>query len=216
MTRKPFSLTFVTYQPGDHIGQACAILALAPIFIIVSYATLLISRREAHLVFILAGQLLNLVLNAVLKAIINQPRPAGSDHPGPGMPSDHSQFMAYWACYGVLFLLVHVKRVGRSGWRPALAAGMLALAAAVAASRVYLGYHTLEQVLAGLVVGSAVAVVWFVLYASIVRPRIGGWVSHPVCRYFMVRDCSHLEDIVAFEYEAVHFSRKAGKAARTP
>ena len=199
--RKPFSLTYVTYEPGDRIGEACAILALAPIFIVVVYATLLISRREVHLVYILVGQLLNLVLNAVLKAVINQPRPTGSDHPGPGMPSDHSQFMSFWACYGALFLLVHVKRVGRPGWRPALAASMLILAVAVAASRVYLGYHTVEQVLAGLAVGSSVAVVWFVGYAKGVRPHIRGWVGHPVCRYLMVRDCSHLEDVIAFEYE---------------
>ena len=98
MPRRPFSLTYVTYEDGDHLGELCALLSLAPPFIVVAYATLLVARRDAHLAYILCGQLINGALNAILKATINQPRPGGCDHPGPGMPSDHSQFMAFWAC----------------------------------------------------------------------------------------------------------------------
>ena len=65
-------------------------------------------------------------------------------------PSDHAQFMAFWATYGALFLLCYVPSLGRWGWRPALAAAMPTLALAVAASRVYLQYHTRAQVVAGL------------------------------------------------------------------
>ncbi|KAH8067940.1 dolichyldiphosphatase [Aureococcus anophagefferens] len=42
MARKPFSLTYVTYEEGDSVGLVCALLALAPVFIIVAYATLLV------------------------------------------------------------------------------------------------------------------------------------------------------------------------------
>ena len=125
----------------DRPGLRC--ISLAPVFIIVAYATLLVSRREVHMAYVLSGQLLNGVLNAFLKASIGQPRPPGADHDGPGMPSDHAQFMAFWACYGSLFLRRHVSRLGRAGWRPILALAMISLAAAVSYSRVYLGYHTL-------------------------------------------------------------------------
>lgn len=204
--RQPFSLTYVTYQPGDPIGLFCALLALAPPFIVVAYATLLVSRREAHLFYIFAGQLANVALNAVLKKAINQPRPANLDphHSGPGMPSDHSQFMAFWACYGALFLLCYVPQLGRAGWRPALALAMSALAVSVAASRVYLSYHTIPQVVAGLGVGCAFAGIWFAAYAVLLRKRLGDWVAaSAACRYLMIRDCAHVHDVVAWEYECI-------------
>ena len=90
MARKPFSLTYVTYEEGDSVGLVCALLALAPVFIIVAYATLLVSRRELHVFYILAGQLANGALNGLLKAYFDAPRPEGADRAGPGFPSDHA------------------------------------------------------------------------------------------------------------------------------
>ena len=214
--RKPFSLTYVTYEEGDAVGLACALLALAPVFIIVSYATLLVSRRDVHVAYVLVGQLANKALNDALKAHFDEPRPAGSDHAGPGYPSDHSQFMAFWACYASLFLVVHVPRVGRAGWRPALGAATALLAAAVAASRVYLGYHSVDQVLAGLSFGAAFAACWFGAYAALLRPRLGPWVrGSAACRYLLVRDCAHVADVVRAEYDAVmgldHPKEKKGR-----
>lgn len=43
--------------------------------------------------------------NLVLKRLIKQPRPAGSHKSGYGMPSNHSQFMCFIACYFTLWLL---------------------------------------------------------------------------------------------------------------
>lgn len=202
--RQPFSLTYVTYETGDRIGELCALLSLAPPLIVVAYATLLVARRDAHLFYIFLGQVVNLALNASLKATLNQPRPPGCDHPGPGMPSDHSQFMGFWACYSVLFLAFFVPRLGRVGWRPALALGMIVLSVAVAASRVYLGYHTLMQVVAGLSTGCVFAAIWFCVYTAVLRRWLGPWVlGSAVCQYFMIRDCAHIEDLVTFEYEAI-------------
>lgn len=209
LARQPFSLTYVTYVPGDKLGLICSILALAPVFIVVSYATLLISRREAHLAYVLCGQLLNVGLNAVLKSVIGEPRPPGADHDGNGMPSDHAQFMSFWACYGVLFLAHHVPCLGRTGWRPVLATAMSALSLAVAFSRVYLGYHTIVQVLVGFGIGSSVACVWHGIYSAVLRPRLGTWVGESaICRYMLVRDCAHIEDVITFEFEAVMHAHK--------
>uniref|UniRef100_A0A7S3AJC8 Dolichyldiphosphatase n=1 Tax=Haptolina ericina TaxID=156174 RepID=A0A7S3AJC8_9EUKA len=202
--RQPFSLTYVSYTPGDKVGLLCALLALAPVFIIVAYATLFVSRREAHLIWMLIGQLLNVALNAALKAAIGQPRPPGADHDGMGMPSDHAQFMGFWACYGALFLAIHVPRLGRSGWRSLLILAMCVLALAVAASRVYLGYHTVAQISVGLGVGSAVSFVWFAMYTTWLRPCLGAWVSNSaVCRYLLIRDAAHIDDLLTFEYDAI-------------
>ncbi|KAH8085589.1 dolichyldiphosphatase [Aureococcus anophagefferens] len=153
MARKPFSLTYVTYEEGDSVGLVCALLALAPVFIIVAYATLL--------------------------------------------------FMGFWAAYAALFLILYVPRVGRPYWRELLGAAVVALAAAVAGSRVYLGYHSADQVCAGLGFGSVFAAGWIEAYGRLLRPRLGGWVRNsPVCRYLLVRDCAHVADVLRVDYDA--------------
>ena len=203
MARKPFSLTYVTYEEGDSVGLVCALLALAPVFIIVAYATLLVSRRELHVFYILAGQLANGALNGLLKAYFDAPRPEGADRAGPGFPSDHAQFMGFWAAYAALFLILYVPRVGRPYWRELLGAAVVALAAAVAGSRVYLGYHSADQVCAGLGFGSVFAAGWIEAYGRLLRPRLGGWVrDSPVCRYLLVRDCAHVADVLQVDYDA--------------
>jgi membrane-associated phospholipid phosphatase len=116
------------------------------------------------------------------------------------------------AADGSLFLACFVPRLGRPGWRAALAAAMLALALAVGASRVYLGYHTRAQVGAGLAVGTTCAVAWLGLYATVLRSRLGAWVAASrVCAYLMVRDCAHMEDVVAWEYDGVMQRRRGVK-----
>ena len=48
-------------------------------FVMVMYATLIVFRREIHVVGIVAGHFLNLILNFVLKRTIQQPRPSCTD-----------------------------------------------------------------------------------------------------------------------------------------
>ena len=54
--KKPFSLTFVTYEEGDVIGFLFAGITLAPIFLMVAYVTLVLFRREMALMAMLTGQ----------------------------------------------------------------------------------------------------------------------------------------------------------------
>ena len=56
MTKKPFSLTYVTYEEGDVLGFLAAGVTLAPIFLMVMYASLIIFRREFHTMAMLVGQ----------------------------------------------------------------------------------------------------------------------------------------------------------------
>lgn len=200
--RKPFGFTYVTYDDGDPVGAAAALLSLTPIFLIVTYAVLLVSRREAHVAFVLAGQLLNGVLNGLLKAALAQPRPAGSDRTDPGMPSDHAQFMGFFATYACAFLATRVRFPERPGWRPLLGAAVVALALAVAASRVYLGYHTCAQVGVGMGVGTLTGLAWYTLYLRHLRARLPRLVRQSrVCRYLYVLDHSAVEDVLRAEYD---------------
>lgn len=108
-SRKAFSLTHVTYAQGDPLGQVLAIASLAPVFIVVMFVTLIASRRDMRTMMFFAGQLADEGVNFVLKRAIDQPRPGGtpdtSAHSS-GMPSNHSQFMGFFAGYAGLFLLL--------------------------------------------------------------------------------------------------------------
>lgn len=69
------SLTHVYFNPQDKISYAFAYITLAPIAILVFYASVIVSRREMASILMLAGQLLNEALNYILKESIEQDRP---------------------------------------------------------------------------------------------------------------------------------------------
>ena len=80
------------------------------------------------------------------------------------------------------------------------------------ASRVYLGYHTPRQVLAGYVVGLGLGCAWHAVTESLLRPRFAAIAEWPVCRALLIRDCSDV-DVVQAEYAAV-MRKKRGVADR--
>lgn len=215
----PFSLTFVEYEMGDALGWLAALITLAPVFWIVSLCASLAQRRDLGTAAVLAGQLANEALNWVLKRVLAQPRPAVAAvhaHPGPafGMPSNHAQFAGFaaasvcaWAASG---------RSGCGGGRRGRAAAhgaavvALVTAAAVGASRVYLRYHSMEQVAVGWVVGAAAGAAWAALIDAVARPHFARITAAPLARGCGVRDASRV-DVLRIEYEAVVAAATAAK-----
>jgi len=157
----------------------------------------------------------NEVLNTVLKHAIKQPRPVAlvRYHLGSyGMPSDHAQFMFFAAAYVVMFAAL---RWGQPGWARAVwGAGAVALAAVVSLSRVYLLYHSPEQILAGAIVGTFAGVAWYVVTELLLRPYFGSWAAHPLARWLLVRDCSDCKDVLVAEFEATRGRSAAKREAR--
>jgi dolichyldiphosphatase len=51
------------------------VVTLTPVFVMVMYATIILTRRDFQTCFICLGQLINVAINLVLKKIISQPRP---------------------------------------------------------------------------------------------------------------------------------------------
>jgi dolichyldiphosphatase len=122
---------------------------------------------------------------------------------GYGMPSSHAQFVFFFSCYLTLFLLFRhtphpTHTLSPSPFYERLLLSLLALAcaAAVAASRVYLNYHTPRQVLAGCYAGTALAVGWFVVTAVL---RRWGWVEWGletrIAKAVRMRDLVIMEDV---------------------
>lgn len=71
------SLTHVYFNPTDKLSYLLAYITLAPIAILVFYASVIVSRREVAGILMLMGQLLNEGLNYLLKEHIAQDRPHG-------------------------------------------------------------------------------------------------------------------------------------------
>lgn len=91
---------------------------------------------------------------------------------------------------------------------------VLLVAAAVAWSRVYLGYHTVNQVLVGALAGTLSAVAWYGVTAVVRDTGLLAWaLASPVARGLRVRDLVVSEDLAQAGWEKWEEDRKASVAA---
>lgn len=205
-----FSLTLVEYERGDNIGLLMALLSLAPIFAVVMYTTLVCSRRDIRTVAMLLGQLLNVVLNEILKVILVQERPSGY-HEGYGMPSNHAQFVGFFMACWLSHLLARWPYVRKTRkqfpWDDfVLIVGTLMVGSGTCVSRIYLNYHTPMQVIVGLFVGTGFGTFWerFVIRQFLVPRVFTTLLQSTVGQTFFLRDLTAaVNDSASFEYDAL-------------
>jgi len=217
---KYFNLTCVAYEAEDGVvGKVAAILSLLPVFLIWSFGTLWVFRRELHTMCYGAVVLLADAAASFLKHRLVQPRPL--DAPslcggrGYGMPSSHAACAFAFSAYGILHLVHRVRlRADRrlkpegSGveaaldalFKPLVCVALAAFAVAVAWSRVHLRYHSVQQVAAGGCLGTAVALAGFVFVGKVLQPHVFPLVlSTKVAWYLCLRDSSHIDDVLRYE-----------------
>lgn len=113
--RIPLSLTYISYFKDDMWGKTLAYISMAPFIFAIFELGFVISpnskpARRTVAILILLGQILNEVLNAVLKGFFKEPRPLGTERFDFGMPSSHSQFMGYLAAIAPMFVEYTVFR----------------------------------------------------------------------------------------------------------
>lgn len=135
---------------------------------------------------------------------------------GYGMPSSHSQYVAFFALSLTFFLLLrHVPNqtspYASSTFAERAALSVLACigSAAVSVSRVYLNYHTPRQVLAGYAAGVIFAIFWFFFTTYL---RRAGWIDWALdtqlARMARVRDLVVSEDLVEAGWQRWEAKRK--------
>jgi dolichyldiphosphatase len=229
ITYKALSLFLVEYQKGDLLGFVLAWISMTPILFGVSVLTLVLIRRDLTTIFYFIGFLLTEVSNIILKNVIKQPRPEINRHRGQqfskyGMPSDHSQIMFYFASFFILLIAssrysISNNKLFQMAYKCILIVGSFTLASLVAFSRVYLEYHTVQQVLVGAMLGSFAGTVWFLLVRHIFSRYFYFIASWKISEFLMIRDYTPIPNILLFQYTAErnesNIRRKSNKAKQT-
>ncbi len=72
----------------------------------------------------------------------------------------------------------------------------------------FLGCHTLEQVVAGALVGALLGWAWFDFTHRLLAPRFPAFVRTPLARWLMLRDWSHVPSALWAEYDAAMAKRE--------
>ncbi|KAF9532964.1 hypothetical protein CPB83DRAFT_589943 [Crepidotus variabilis] len=132
--------------------------------------------RSAAAAYYTAGAIFCSLSVKVIKRLVKQPRPpptARKLKKTYGMPSTHSAAISYLATYIVLasmFLPVHPSFPPSINIRLLAPVVALPWAVAVVMSRLWLGHHTVPQVLAGASYGVALASVWFSIWKNVLSP----------------------------------------------
>jgi len=195
-------LTHVLYDESSHLAHALALLTLSPILLCPAYLALALYTRELLFFELGAGQLLCEGFNYVLKHAIKQERPNLDLGQGYGFPSSHSQWMGYFAAFMVCHLTFR-HRFATTGtwmldcmWKATVYSGVILWSALVATSRYYLSYHTVPQVLWGLVIGVAFGAAYYATFElipvrypdSLLGQARGLLLSNPVSTWFRLRD----------------------------
>jgi dolichyldiphosphatase len=139
-------------------GAIAAVFAFLPYVCGVFLIGYALASRSRTLAVVVAGFFINEAVNKVLKNVFRQSRPPGAALSNYGMPSSHSQFIAYLAFSH--FLLS--KRSTAQRLVHPLFVLLAGLAAVMMWSRVFLGFHSLSQTVVGAGAGAAVASAWIV------------------------------------------------------
>ncbi|KAL8838717.1 MAG: hypothetical protein Q9170_002019 [Blastenia crenularia] len=222
MDEPPLTSFSVTHDASDPVAYLCAWLALVPQILSVVYATLVWSSREVEVINMFVGQMGCEALNFLLKRLIKGERPPRIRAKGYGMPSSHAQFVAFFSIYLTLFLLLrHSPHPSDThtpttfNQRVALSVLSLVFAATVCASRIYLSYHTVNQVLVGCSAGAGIALAWFALTAL---ARQSGWIHWVLDREevasLRIRDLVVEEDLAESGWERWRIVSKRRKSER--
>ncbi|KAG0303772.1 hypothetical protein BGZ98_006300 [Dissophora globulifera] len=199
-TLTSLSVTHVQFLQNDIVSKLMAYITLSPLGILCGYAAIIITSRDLKPTVMFAGQIVNEVVNQVLKRLVKQARPTEYLGDGYGMPSSHSQFMAYFAVYTMIlmyrstpdFLMPHIVSTAVFVW-----------AALVVYSRVHLYYHTWQQVVAGTIAGAAFALIYYFVIQNILRPTgiFDKIVNHPWMKLLYVRDTDAIADVAKYDWE---------------
>lgn len=132
------------------------------------------------------------------------------------MPSNHSQFVAFFTIYATLFILLRLNHIPSHNALPferasraLLVLSCWAMAGLVSIGRTYLLYHTTQQVVYGAGVGVLFGVAWFGVTHLVLAQYFSYIVSWRFSEFFMLRDTTLIPNILWFEYRVTRQEARA-------
>jgi membrane-associated phospholipid phosphatase len=206
--------TFVVYDSTSLLSLLLAYVTFAPIALLLVLLSSVVLRRDLEAAFQCAGLLLSTGVNTVLKRVFAQSRPVGSAKLGHGMPSDHAQFSFFFCVYAAVWI-VHRCRMRRA-YKGALIALMAVAVAVVCYSRIHLGVHTVEQVLAGSCAGAILGSLWALwAHKRVWKHHFPRMEASALGRFFSLKDGATVPDgcrsSQEFEYQCYIAHRAAAR-----
>ncbi|KAF8271468.1 hypothetical protein EI94DRAFT_1657560 [Lactarius quietus] len=127
--------------------------------------------RSVGVVYFSAGALACMVSVKILKLVLQQSRPVQTTRykqkQSYGMPSTHSATIIFYGTYVIMAcatLPLHQSLPESSLFRPLTTLVAIPWAFVVPGSRVWLGHHTIAQVVVGCAYGFIFACIWFSLW----------------------------------------------------
>jgi dolichyldiphosphatase len=182
----PLSISYFTHRKGDRLGFLLALACLLPILFTAAQTALVLilhSTGQKLAALFLIGQLLNEMLNLVLKNVLKGERPGTAIRVDWGMPSSHTQFMAFLAqCISCIILKANHSNSSNSkgigytdmigiyvhyAW--CLVALFWGATGVVSFARIYDGSHYTRQVAVGLCIGALAGTLWGRLICKMVN-----------------------------------------------
>jgi dolichyldiphosphatase len=158
--RRVIEFTYGEYpEDSPYFGLFMAIISYSPLIAVIVVSTLTVALRSwNHFVFF-CGLVVSHGLATVIKKTWKQPRPDGAYLSNYGMPSDHSMFMFFIATH-VISQMWDDAALRRHSFIVS-SIGLLTLSGLIGYSRLFLGVHSLEQVIVGVVFGVVLGRVWY-------------------------------------------------------
>ncbi|XXG74829.1 hypothetical protein AAC387_Pa07g3447 [Persea americana] len=211
---KAVTLTHVRYRPGDRLGHFLAWVSLVPVFISLGgFLSHFLYRRELQAMFFALGLLLSQLISELIKSYVQQPRPlhtcaALESCDSHGWPSAHSQYVFFFASYFTLLTFRSGVGLATLSQKLVVAAFPWPLAFLTMYSRVYLGYHTVGQVFSGAAIGLFLGAIWYRIVNSYLYRCFPVIEESAIGRYLYIKDSSHIENVLKFEYDNARAARE--------
>lgn len=192
----PFDHTYILYDPESIISLPLAIWSLFPIMVLIFLFSWFLLTREIEPCLLAVGQVINDITSSVFKKLVKYERPLNgrvfkeSGGLTWGMPSSHSQFIAFWSTYCTLMYLWHyppkavfnlpfnIRKFEKGLVKLLGCSGLVVSVSLVVASRLYFEYHNVNQVIVGLSLGSLLGSLWYLLVCVVRDIGLINWVLH--------------------------------------
>lgn len=143
-----------------------------PVLAIVILAMLLFLKNKKNALFASLNVGIIFIINAIIKAMVQRPRPSGYNiivESNYSFPSGHS--MVSTAFYGFLIYLIY-KNVKNKKIKYLMMSFLFLIIVSICISRVYLGVHYLSDTIAGFLISGA----YLMMFVSFV-PRLDNFLS---------------------------------------